>query len=911
MPSFSSDFMTPKNLLRSCIMVAMYGQGVQAFAAVNTLETISLTAEAERQAFRGNMDAVRTEDDAQALQVIDREEIAKSGATTIDELLQKSLSMNAGVANDSASGWTGNTSQINLRGLGASHTLVLINGRRGAGVGGRGVSESTDQQNLKGIPLAAIERIEVLPSSAAALYGSNALGGVINVVLRRDYVGTEANLRYDNTFKSDTGMTTLNLTTGFALEQGRTQVMLTAQKQDSNQLKAQDRNFKLKERQIELANNPSAIYGVNNGVAVNPPMGHLTNIRTKDGSELFDGAGSSYAYVPKGYTGAAEGIEAFKNTAGQYALGLASGIGGDSGAATLIGEQDNESYSLNINRDFTDKLNVYLEGAYERQHVASAGNYHGFGTVTLTADNPQNPFGKDILITYSPDYSNGLSLRNREMDATMQRMATGFEYRISDDWRMIGDYAWSNTDKSIRYQRRPTKGTNKFNADVASGKIDFLKDVTTYDIDLNQGYWGVAQNDTDQTLQEWNLRAHGPIAKWYAGDISLATGVGYTDWKSSSRSETQSLNNPDLPFTKKAIDSQSLYAEFNIPFISAEQNLSWLKLLDLQLAARYETYNIKNSGEFSQTSPTLGLRLAPNDSVMLRGSYSKGFIVPTAAQLAEETLATSESTVTDPLNQNQQVVLFTTGGGNPDLTPETATSFGAGVVLTPQALPGFRWTIDYFNIEKDNNITSLGAQAILDANAKDGSYANRVIRDAEGNLQTVNTTPFNALWLKTSGIDTQMSYQMNTRMGELNLNVGYTWTEKYDQQEQLGKAASSYLNDPNNDSAGPLKHRLNASAFLQATQAWGLGWAMQYYGKYDLKNETAILLQGKDTVDAQTYHDVYARYSSNLAKYGSPELSFGIKNVFGESQKDMTNTYLSKFSDPRLQQYYLNLKFAF
>ena len=901
---------TPQHLLRTCIVIAMCGQGASVFANVNVLDTIALTAQAEQRAFQGNMDVVRTEDDAQALQIIDREEIAKSGATTIDELLQKSLSMNVGVANDSASGWTGNTSQINLRGLGASHTLVLINGRRGAGVGGRGVSESSDQQNLKGIPLAAIERIEVLPSSAAALYGSNALGGVINVVLRRDYVGTEANIRYDNSVNSDSAMTTLNLTTGFALEEGRTQVMLTAQKQDSNQLKARDRSFKLKERQIELANNPDAIYGVNKGVAANPPMGNLTNIRTKDGSELFAGAGSSYAYVPKGYTGAAAGIEPFKDTAGQYALGLANGIGGDSGAATLIGEQDNESYSLNINRDFTDKLNIYLEGAYERQHVASAGNYHGFGTVTLTADNPQNPFNKDILITYSPDYSNGLNLRNREMDATMQRVATGFEYKVTDDWRVIGDYAWSNTDKSIRYQRRPTKGTNKFNADLASGKIDFLKDVTSFDLDLNQGYWGIAQNDTDQTLQEWNLRAHGPIAAWYAGDITLATGMGYTDWESSSRSETQSLNNPDLPFTQKAMDSQSVYAELNIPLISAAQNLSWMKLLDLQLAARYETYSIQNSGDFSQTSPTLGFRLAPNDNVMLRGSYSKGFIVPTAAQLSEETLATSETTVTDPLN-NQQVDIFTTGGGNPALTPETATSFGLGLVITPQAVPGLRWSIDYFNIEKDNNITSLSAQAILDANAQQGAYANRVIRDANGNLQTVNTTPFNALWLETSGIDTQISYQMNTRLGELNLSGGYTWTEKYNQQEQIGQAATSYLNDPNNDDAGPLQHRFNASAYLQATDAWGLGWAMQYYGKYDLKDETAILLQGKDTVDAQMYHDVYARYSSNLAKYGSPEISFGVKNLFGEYEKDMSNTYLSKFSDPRLQQYYLNLKFAF
>lgn len=904
-------------LLKHSILLALSGGVAAAYADEATvLPTISVQA-AEQKAFSGNMDLVRSENDTQAYQIITREKIENSGATTVDELLQKVSTATTSVGAETAGGWTGNTSQINLRGLGASHTLVLINGRKGAGVGGRGVSEMTDQQNLNSIPLSAIERIEILPSSASALYGSNALGGVINVILRRDYVGTEVNVRYDNSVNSDTALKTVNLTSGFALEDGRTQVLFTAQKQEGNGLKAKDRPFKLKERQRILENNPDQYYGttVSKGQtqSVNPPMGHLTNIRTVDGSALIGNSGPSYAYVPKGYQ-TSDGVQPFNETVGQYALGLANGIGGDSGAQNLVGAKDNEAFSVSINRDFSDKLNIYAEGGYEEQFVESAGNYHGFGTVTLSKDNPNNPFGKDILVTYSPDYADGLALRNREMYAKSRRLAGGFEFKPTEDWQILGDYSWTNTFKTITYQRRPTVGTTKFNEDLASGALNPLNDVTTHGIDLNRGYWGVAQNLTDQTTREFNVRAHGPVYNWYAGDIMLAAGVGHSDWESRSRSETTSLNNPDAPFTHKETTTQAVYAELNIPFISPKQEFAWAKLLDLQLAARYENFNIKTNGaSFSQTSPTVGLRFAPNDSWMLRTSYSEGFIVPTAAQLDEPVLSSSLTSVTDPLTGATQDI-YTTGGGDPSLEPETAKTFGVGLVFTPESVPNLRMSVDYFNIQKNNNITSLGAQRILDLNAQQDLYGDRVVRNADGSLNTVIVTPFNALWMETSGIDTQISYAIDTLMGDLNLNAGYTWTEKFLQKESLDSPATSYLNDPNSDSNGPLKHRFNASAFLQATDAWGFGWGMQYYGKYDLKNETAIKLQGKDTVDAQMYHDVFARYRMNggkAAKFGSPEFTFGIKNLFSDYEEDMSQTYISKYSDPRLRQYYLNLKVNF
>lgn len=883
---------------------------------VAQLPVISVIAEAEPEnvAFRGNMDLARSEDDSQPYQIIDRKVIENSGATSVEELLSKVTSIITSVSNETAGGWTGASSQINLRGLGTDHTLILINGRKGAGVGSRGSSEATDQQNINGIPLAAIERIEILPSSASAIYGSNALGGVINVVLRRDYVGTEANIRYDNTFDSDVALKTVNLTTGFALENGRTQVLFTAQKQEGNELKVKDRSFFERDRAVQLTKNPDAIYGGN------PPMGNLTNIKTVDGSELIAGSGSSYAYVPEGYQGAAiDGISPFYDTVGQYALGLANGIGGDSGAQNLVGAKENQSYTLNINRDFTDKLNIFLEGGYEEQKIESAGNYHGFGTVTIRANNPTNPFGKDILVTYSPSYDNGIAMQNRNGITETKRVATGFEYEPIKDWRIIGDYAWSNTRNDLRYQRRSSAGQTKLTNDINSGALDFLRDVTTYGIDLDQGYWSIAPNFTDQTTQSYNLRTHAPIFDWYAGKVYLAAGLGHTTWESDSRSETSAINDPNAPITYKESTTDSAYAELTIPFISPEMNLPWAKLLEVSAAGRYERFDLASDNrngtvydaDFDATTPAFSFKFAPNDTLMLRASYGEGFITPTVSELRDPELSTSLTTINDPVTGNR-VQIYTTGGGNSELEPETAKSYGAGLVFTPQFLPDFRMSVDYFKIKKSNNIASLGAQAIVTANAESGRYADRVVRDANGDLETVIITPFNALWLETSGIDTQFSYAFDSLIGRLNLNAGYTWTEQFLQQESIDAEPTDYLNDPAND--GPLKQRVNASAYLQATDEWGFGWGMQYYGKYKLKDETAILLQGGDTVTSQTYHDIFARYrmpKASSAKYGSPELTVGIKNLFSDYEIDMSQTYISKYTDPRLRQYYLNLKFSF
>lgn len=924
--------MFKKNLLSDAIntsftvLPALLLLGTTSLAFANEgpeepIEIIEVKGERESAYKSGNMDIPRSINDVQPYTVIGRQTIENSGATSVVDLLKQVLPMSTSGIPEDAGGWTGTSSQINLRGLGASHTLILVNGRRGAGIGSRGTSESTDQQNINNIPLAAIERIEVLPTSASAIYGSNAIGGVINVILKRDYVGTEVNVRYGNTFDSDTSLKTANFTTGFALEGGRTQVLISAQKQEQNELLVQDREFATRGRATILLNNPDSIYE-----ATQPIYGNLVNIRSVNGSPLFpEVSNASFTYIPQGYQGAAiDGVQPLIDNLGKYSLGLNPGIGTYSGVANLVGANENESVSLNVNRDFTDKLNVFLDVGYDSSTTKSAGNYHGFGIVTLNADAPNNPFGQRVYVAYPAYYSYGIEQQQRIAETETKRAALGFSYDISPNWLINADYSYSNARVDVSYQRRPTVGQNALTADFQNGTLDILRDTTTYALDLSK-YWAVAPNFSDQKLHDFTLRSTGTVASWYAGDIQLATGLEHRILKSDSRSETQVINNPDAPITHREQNTTSIYAEFTVPFVSPEQKLPWAYILDVQIAARHERFDVKTAGtKFDATSPTIGFRYAPNEQIMLRASYSEGFVAPTVSQIAQPVASeVTNGTIQDPLRGGEVVTAYEAiTGGNPDLTPETSESKNLGLVITPNIIPNLRLSIDYYDIEKTNNITSLSAQTIL--NNLD-IYGYRVTRAepsdgySVGRVTSINTSPTNALGLETSGIDTHLSYSLDAAIGELTFSLGHTYVKKYLQQAALGAEPVDYVGIPSAISDGPIKHRGNASVFLQANDNWGFGWNAQYYGAYqiDPSSTVAIESQGTDTIGSQLYHDVFARarflpagvLKDNLETL---ELTFGIRNLFNDYKMDLSaSNYYSTFGDPRLRNYYLNLKVGF
>lgn len=892
---------------------------------IHQLPEIMVIAEKGGVALIGNMDIVRSEDDVQPYTIISTEEIKNTGATDVSELLTKLLPQATSIPNDSGSGFMGTSSQINLRGLGANHTLILINGRRTAGMGSRGTAESTDQPNLNNIPLDAIERIEVLPTSASAIYGSSAIGGVINVILKRDYVGTDVSVRYENTFANTQPIKTVSLVTGFALEDGRTQVMFTASKKDQDGLSHDEKNWRNMGRNLQLKNNPDSLHQ-----AASPPAGDLVNLRIKNADGTY-----TAAHIPKGWNGDV-------NALGKgYSLGLSDQMSAWSGAAVLIPESETESYGLSINRDFTDRLNVYLEGSYDKEEGKHLTTPHGYGVVTYKADHPANPFGKEVQVNFPVPWQDMGEKAYRHIKNETKRVATGLTFDLTPDFKLSADYAWSQADILVNYPRRGNNnpGSKSWTADFNAGLIDLIKD-TTEGSNVIAKYWNYPKTQTQSTLNDFALRGAGTIGHWYAGDISLATGLEYRRIETEGFADHQHVDNPWRLPAERTMDAKSAYLEFGIPLISPEMQLPWAKLLDIQVAGRYEEFEFgartpqyivdKSTGynstltgytaqektKFNDITPTIGFRFAPNDAVMLRASYSEGFITPTMTQLAEPTVSqVSNATLTDPKTGQIITDYESISGGDQNITPEASKSYNVGVVFTPQFIPDLRLSVDYFKIEKSNNIATPTADYVLQNEA---NLPNRVVRDSNGNVTSINIQSLNALGLKTSGIDTALNYRFDSILGDSNFNLGYTYVDQYIQQTSLNGGWESQLNG--SASGDPIRHRANATFSFKPNDMWTFGWGTQYYSAYEITNAAAILNQtgiaaDELKIEGEFFHDIFARAKLNVSgvkAVNSAEIGMGINNLFDTYTLDMSGSnYISRYSNALGRNYYLNLKMSF
>jgi len=360
-----------------------------------------------------------------------------------------------------------------------------------------------------------------------------------------------------------------------------------------------------------------------------------------------------------------------------------------------------------------------------------------------------------------------------------------------------------------------------------------------------------------------------------------------------------------------------------VPLVSPTLNIPGLNTLDLQLAWRHERFDVETSGnKFHTTVPTFGLRWLLVEDAMLRASWGKGFRAPTYSQLADPTLSATTSQVNDPRRGGQVVDIHTLGGGNPDLEPETSRNLNIGLVWTPHFLPGLRLSADWYKIEKNNNLTSLDAQAILD---QEDLFPGRVIRHTPasgdpygvGEIIQVNTYMMNMLKMETSGLDVGAHYLMDTdAWGSFDLGMNATFTEYYREQTAINTPLVDWVSVPSHNSTTPIDTRLNAS-LIWNREHWSAGWAAQYYDSYHINptSTAAIMSQGWIRVSSQLYHDAFVRYRlpARSGFWDGMELTLGVKNLFDQAPPvDMSTTFhYSTLGDPRMRRLYVNLKKVF
>lgn len=882
-----------------------------------------------------NMDIERSRDDAQPYVIFDRSTIENSGASDVNDFLRKRLPMNtvAATQNLQMNSQQGNRSQINLRGLGAGQTLILVDGHRLASSSGFGGTQAPLQPDINGIPLAAIERIEVLPTTASGIYGGSATAGVINVILRRDYSGAEVNLSYENTLDADAANRRIEIAKGFSFNEGRTNLLVAASYAHDDLLLTGERKFARDGRAAILANNPAFFLA-----ASTPLIGRTPNIRSADGSPLFGPGTANITFVPVGYAGGG-GLAPFVPNAGQYNLDLPNSaqlLNGSGARTALVSGNTRESFSATARHRFGGRLEAFLD--------LSASNNVGYipynqvnGNFTIDASAPNNPFGRAIVVTIPTGDGDAIGVAS----TYGRRVVAGLIYDLTMGWKAEADYTWHRD----RYWNTISPALSSLAAQrIRNGTLDVLRDLDRYPIDLRPfllpGTRTISPYYT--TLKDATLRFSGPIGSLPAGKPIVSLLLEHQQ-ETLGDSKFYSGTSQSASFTPSRSQKTSTgYLELRLPIASG---LRGLKELELQLAGRIDAYKIdaatasvrEGSGasvirvtnKSQSINPTIALRYQPIEPVTFRASYGTGFQPPAITQLVPNATPVDviPGAFIDPRRGNERTgILQQLGGGNPALVPEDSKSWSVGTIVNPRVIPDLRLSVDYVRIHKTNNISVLQQQAIID---NETLFPGRIIRAPAapgdpfgvGRISFIDFTAVNFAQLKLEAYDVALDYRLQTTNAGLFAIYGVaTWHTRH--ETQLIPTAP-VVDNVGITSSNPL--RLRANAGISWTYGgWTFNWSTRYFDGYlvaDPNSATSSTLfqnQGSRRVPSQIYHDITAIYrfrDVGSALVDGTEIAIAVKNVFDKAPPfDAGNQFsglYSQFGDPKLATYYVSIKRTF
>ena len=870
-----------------------------------------------------NADIRRTEDDPQPYGIFEREEIERSGATTLEDFIRERLPMNTTGTplSQAATAIAGNASSVNLRGLGTGQTLILVDGRR---LPDFSIGNSTTQASINGIPVGAVERVEVLPTTAGGIYGGSATGGVINIILRRDYRGGELKLTYGNTFDTDVASRRIDFSTGTNFNDGRTNLLLAATVSETNELLVGDRSFGQRGRERIRENNPSFF------LDASVPLGGATpNIRSANGAPLVlrDGTpiGSAITYIPVGYSGtASDGGRALIANAGSYNFDLApSAVSATDGSRFSLSKGPRQ-YSVmgTIRHAFTPNVSAFVDAAFSqsstRANYASAGS----SAFTINALAPNNPFQQAIIVSLPTKAFDDVY----KTQTKQQRVSAGLVASLPSSWQASLDVGWNRSELDS-INSKTTLST--FAADVRTGQIDILRDTLAYPINV-AAYQGPRSVNEDvlSTLKSATARLGGPLWQLPGGSVNATIQLERRDLL-VGESVLYNLGVPALIFPEKAQQVDSVYAELRAPIVSELNAIPGVRELELQLAGRRDEYAtrsgkrrtsfsqplIEEQASLSSTNPTVAVRYVPFESLALRASYGKGFMPPTIDQVTSSPF-NSSLTVQDIRRGGETVTtLWRNFGGTSELEPEESESWSAGFVLTPTWVDGLRLSADYTKIKKTNNIyQTYDGQFFVNNEAR---FPQTVIRadpvagDAYGvgRIIAIDTLLVNIAQAEVEAVDVQLSYGVNTHWGSFDFYSLATWQTHYRTQVSEESPVVENVGITRNN---PLKLRLNAG-ITWSLGNWSAGWAARYFDSYVVSTSPiTIANQGSRHVPSQNYHDLFVGYRKDAASglKSDIEIQAGLRNVFNTAPPFDASSFpfYSTFGDPNLASYYVSIK---
>lgn len=794
------------------------------------------------------------------VEILSGSELRLSGAQSLSDLLKFIPVISGNSTSTAVSNGGDGTATVTLRGLPASNTLVLLNGTRIASNGFGG-----DAVDINTIPVAAIDRIEILKDGASAIYGSDAIAGVVNIILRKYYDGARLETYYGESSRKDNNTATASLIWGG--EGPHSSFMMAANHFSQNGFLSRDR---------ELSSNA-------------------------DGRRLGGSDKRSTA------------TEAARITLDERTLILANGEDGDHPDdfriatdedlfnylqfTSSLSPSERSSIYFNSLFDLTDHVSATLSANYTQTSTeitfAPTPVFTGFEAVPLpiAADQSYNPFGAEVVDVRRRMLEIGPRIQENRNRAA--RISTGLNGNFMD-WEWSLAYNWSRTRaheyfvgliNALRLQqalgspRQCTGGCVAVNLFGPAGSLDAEQAAFLRTGSSSAGDTELRNLTADFSTNLWDLPA---------GTVGLAFGM-------EMRHESIDIQ-PDIltaqgvllggaNFTSSTGSRNIMegYMEWMMPLLAERPGI---KKLDLNIAVRGSHYS-----DFGNTvNPKMSVRYQPVSQWVLRSTYSEGFRAPSLIELFKGN-SQHQATLSDPCSKPENVGVLpgcvqqsdplrsqylTLLGGNENLLAETSHNFSLGAVWQPDFIKSLSLSIDYFRIDQ-NNVIDANAQFFVTSNAELGLFSDRVLRDNEGEIVQVISTEANLGDRLISGIDFGASWHYTfDNFGTIATNLSATHLREYLSQistlSQPQDLAGTFA-DAAADGNGTLPEwKIHFSVYWQLAQ-WETAWSINHISPL---SEIVPDLGKERIISSWTTHDLQMSY---LFSQDSARVTLGIDNV--------------------------------
>ncbi len=864
------------------------------------------------------------------IQTLTRSEIERTGLTSIGEVLQQltgsgsalnakfNSSGNFGFPPD-GSGVGAGSAQVDLRHLGAKRVLVLVDGIRWVNESSAsGVGAATD---LNTIPLAIVERIEVLEDGASSLYGSDAIAGVVNIITRRDFDGAQVTVNYGQYGKGDGSQRGVDLAWG--TQGDRYSLFLGASFTRQDAIYARDREqsrFPIPGTGLAFGSG-----GIPQGrfVFVDPNTGirHDLVPNTGASSPRYDGsAGCDRSDDYHCFT------SADRFNFAEYNL--------------LLTPSERKGVFGQFRFDVSDNVRWYVKALGNRRESTNqaapeplflgpdgaTGNPLA-DNITISALNPYNPFGFDLvasdnlMLVGRRPVEGGARVYEQKVDTSY--FATGLEGDFQAGGR---SWFW---DVNAMYSKNKAEQTNYgsyniYNANLALGDpsvcaatpgcvpLDIFGGVGSITPQMLAWIQPVVRDRSQNELSLFTANLSSELFTLPAGPVSFATGLEhrrYEGWYQPDPLTVIGHYNgvPSQP-TSGSYDVNEAYLELSVPLLA---NAEIGQKLDLSLAGRYSDYSTFG-GEFT---PKYGLRWQVTNDFVLRTSYAEGFRAPSIGELFGSA-ARADLQLFDPCSvglggtaprgsaancaalgvpggfQQANSQISVTTGGNRELEPERSRSFSAGFVWSPWFGSDTTWSerfdidVTFYRHTIEGAIQAINAQTQLDlcVDTLDPLYCAGITRATTGAISSFNNRLTNLGSIKTDGWDVDLSWTLpRTDVGQFKLIWQNTFVGRY---EALGAAGQRQPQKPGVEVADSSIPEWTSNATVSWQQsAWNASWTVRHVSSLtESCGDVAAFpicsnqAEGTNTLAATTYHDLQVGYRLDWMK--GLQLSAGLNNVF-------------------------------